>query len=316
MTSVGIICAYFGKLQSSLDAWLRSCEFNPTIDFILLTDQPVQSTPNNVRVVRMTFAEVQTLVNEKMQSSVALERPYKLCDLKPMYGIIFEDLLRQYDYWGHCDMDMVFGDIRYYLDKYDLDKYDKFLNLGHLSLYRNSKENNLRFKQDGSKCGSWLEVITHGNGYAFDEINGIYQIFKTNQYPMFDKRIFADMTPIYRRFRCSQRDPNYDHQVFYWENGKVFRDYWINGEKEKEEFIYIHFQKRSFLNSFSPSFDIKTATSFFIGPSGFWKKDGPADINSVAAINPFRGHLYENIEWFFCRAKDYLKAIKRRLPIR
>ena len=43
---------------------------------------------------------------------VTLDRPYKLCDFKPAYGFIFGEYLKEYDYWGHCDIDIVWGDLR------------------------------------------------------------------------------------------------------------------------------------------------------------------------------------------------------------
>ena len=198
MISVIIICAYFGNLPGCYDTWLYSCKFNSTIDFLLITDQDVNNTPNHVHVIKMTFKEVQLLTDNTIGRHVSLDYPYKLCDLKPLYGVMFEKYLIGYDYWGHCDMDLVFGNIRGFLNKYHLENYDKFLDLGHLSLYRNTKENNQRFKDEGSKCGSWIDVITDINGYAFDERNGIYQIYLYNKYSQFDRRIYADIATIYR----------------------------------------------------------------------------------------------------------------------
>ena len=61
---------------------------------------------------------------------------------------------------------------------------------------------------------------------------------------MFEKRIFADISMIYKRFRLALDDKNYDKQIFYWENGKVYRSYYLDKDLHKEEFIYIHFKKR------------------------------------------------------------------------
>lgn len=310
MTSVAVICAYFGKLPPSFGVWMRSCEFNSTIDFILFTDQQIDNAPRNVHVISKEFSEVQELADRKMQRHVALEYPYKLCDLKPMYGIIFDDFISEYNYWGHCDMDMVFGDIRYFLEKYNLEKYDKFLNLGHLSLYKNNDDNNRRFMLSGSKCGTWEKVISHSDGFAFDETNGIYQIYLVNKYPVFDKRIFADISMIYQRFRLALNDTNYDHQVFYWKNGKVYRDYWSEGERRVEEFIYIHFKKRKFSY---PEFDAMTTTSFYICPTGFHEKVEVSDISIVSKMNPFKGALHEKAELLQFDVKDFIGRVKRKL---
>ena len=44
--------------------------------------------------------------------------PYKLCDYKPVYGLIFDEDLQDYDFWGHCDVDLIFGDIRKFINLY------------------------------------------------------------------------------------------------------------------------------------------------------------------------------------------------------
>ena len=43
---------------------------------------------------------------------ISLERPYKLCDYKPSYGEVFKDELAGYDFWGNCDIDLVWGNIK------------------------------------------------------------------------------------------------------------------------------------------------------------------------------------------------------------
>jgi hypothetical protein len=36
-----------------------------------------------------------------------IRNPYKICDWKPFYGHIFREYLVAYDFWGHCDMDII-----------------------------------------------------------------------------------------------------------------------------------------------------------------------------------------------------------------
>ena len=33
-----------------------------------------------------------------------------MCDYKVAYGEMFQDYIKEYDFWGHCDMDMIFGE--------------------------------------------------------------------------------------------------------------------------------------------------------------------------------------------------------------
>ena len=293
MKKIAVISVYYGKLLPYHRLWLRSCEYNPTIDFYFVTDNFIEYLPKNVHTIQMSFQEFHTLTEKKLGISVRLDEPYKLCDFRPMYGQILEDYLTGYDYWAHCDMDMVFGDLRKFFDKYELSKYDRFLHLGHLSLYRNTPKCNQYYRLPGSKCGNWQEVVTNPQNCLFDEWSGIYGIFHENHIPMFEERIFADISMIYSRFRLALNDPNYDQQVFYWEDGHVYRTYWLNGEEKTEEFIYIHFKKRKMNEE---NFDARTTRAFFIGPTGFTEKHGAAQIQDVEKINPFHGEKFEKKE--------------------
>ena len=43
----------------------------------------------------------------------------------------------EYDFWGYCDIDLIFGNIRKFITDDILDKYDKILSRGHFTLFRN-----------------------------------------------------------------------------------------------------------------------------------------------------------------------------------
>ena len=111
------------------------------------------------------------------------------------------------------------------------------MHLGHLSFYRNTQKGSSVFKLDGAVCGSWEDVVSTNLNCLFDEWNGIYGIYKLHNVPMFEEKIFADISISRRRFFLSQDCPNYNQQVFYWQDGGVYRTYIQNGEIKKEEFI-------------------------------------------------------------------------------
>ena len=135
MNEICIIGVYFGKFKNYFSLWLKSCEYNSTLDFYIFTDVLYEGyRPNNVYFVNMTLTQLKSVASKKIDLDISLERPYKCCDLRPLYGVIFQDYIKSYKYWGHCDLDLIFGDIRFFLGKYNYSEYDKFLNLGHLSL--------------------------------------------------------------------------------------------------------------------------------------------------------------------------------------
>lgn len=256
--SIGIMSVYFGQLPEYFPVWLESCKKNPTINFIVVTDQDVNWCIPNVKFVRSSLKQVQKQASAAMGFEVTLDTPFKLCDYKPAYGVIFEDLLKQYDYWGNCDIDLIWGDLRSFFNQHRLEEYDKFLPLGHLSLYRNTHENNRRFMNPMDGLSDYRKIFQSQQNYLFDEL-AINRIFKNN-YLFFDKIIFADIWPskkrytictklsyypsIYKEFAKRCNPVNFKNQIFMWVEGKIYQYYVANKQVEKREFLYIHIQKR------------------------------------------------------------------------
>ena len=46
--------------------------------------------------------------------------------------------VKKYDFWGYCDLDLIFGDIRKFVNEEVLNTYEKIYNRGHLTLFKNS----------------------------------------------------------------------------------------------------------------------------------------------------------------------------------
>lgn len=56
MKSILIIVPYFGKFKSSFPLFLKSVEYNSTIDFLIITaDKRKFNYPKNVKVIYSTF---------------------------------------------------------------------------------------------------------------------------------------------------------------------------------------------------------------------------------------------------------------------
>ena len=114
MTRYATICCYFGKWPAHFQLWLDSCSWNNGIDFILVTDIPVfgYDVPRNVHIIPMTFEKVRNrIANQFKDLSICLDRPYKLCDFKVSYGLVFSDIFAGYEYWGVNDIDVRCGDV-------------------------------------------------------------------------------------------------------------------------------------------------------------------------------------------------------------
>ena len=151
MKRILLICPYFGKLPKEyFQLILNSCSQNKTINWLLITnDETNYIYPSNVKVVYSSWDSFRSFVKKKIAKKLnidcILDVPYKLCDYKPLYGVLFQDFLKNYDYWGNTDLtDVIYGDLRKFLTP-EILSYDKINFLGHLTLYRNSDDVNKAF---------------------------------------------------------------------------------------------------------------------------------------------------------------------------
>lgn len=107
MNNICVFIPYFGRLPNTFQYWLNSCKYNKFIDFYLYTDDTTEyDYPNNVKVIYTTLEEIKKIVVNKLNMEVWLERPYKLCDFKPAYAYIFDNIVSHYTHWGYCDVDV------------------------------------------------------------------------------------------------------------------------------------------------------------------------------------------------------------------
>ncbi len=110
MKSIVYIVLYFGKFPSIFPLWLNSCRNNPTIDWLIFTDDhSCFNYPQNVRVEYTTFENIQARFKKHFDYPVVLHKPYKLCDYRICYGAVFQDFIKNYDFWGFCDIDLLWG---------------------------------------------------------------------------------------------------------------------------------------------------------------------------------------------------------------
>ncbi len=69
------------------------------MNFIIVTDTFVSDPlPTNIKIVHKSFADVKSLASEKLGFEIELDSPYKLCDFKPAYGLIFSEYLKGFDF--------------------------------------------------------------------------------------------------------------------------------------------------------------------------------------------------------------------------
>ena len=148
MKKICLVVPFFGEFPDYYRLWLESVKYNPNIDFLMITDNKYNYEKlKNVHVKKMTFEKLKKRIQELYEFKIRLKSPYKLCDFRPAFGEIFEEELQEFDFWGYCDIDLIFGDISKYVTEEILEKYDKINFHGHFSLYRNNEKLRTLYKK-------------------------------------------------------------------------------------------------------------------------------------------------------------------------
>ncbi|TVP75358.1 MAG: hypothetical protein EA353_14090 [Puniceicoccaceae bacterium] len=109
------------------------------------------STPNNVILHKYTLADFRACVIDRLRLDGNFVEPYKLNDFKPAYGLLFEEYIAGYDYFGWGDIDVIFGRVDHFLKdllgKWEVLSFSEFLPSNHFLLLRNTHRNRSLFQQ-------------------------------------------------------------------------------------------------------------------------------------------------------------------------
>ncbi len=251
--SICILIPYFGDLPPWFPLFFDSLRRNSTIDFLFLTDASLQDYhAPNVKTQYMSFDAYGDLVHQRTGLSLHLQDPYKLCDIRPLFGWIHAEELKPYDFYGYADVDVVFGDIRSFYTNELLSKYDVFsthahILSGHFSLFRNTRVHWFMFEH----IGGWEEKLQAEEYIGLDEMlllayqkwsqviypglsfwrkwrlrRGLPQLYMKEQYstpftpiPWIDGTTYADQP-----------------DTWFYQDGKI-----TNNRDGNRTFLYLHF---------------------------------------------------------------------------
>lgn len=119
--------------------------------------------------------EIRQIASARLGFRANIETPYKLCDFKPAYAFLFPELIAGYDFWGHSDIDIVYGDIRKFITANILNNYDVVSSrhdyiTGSFCLYRNKEDINTLF----TESRDYKKVLSSERNFCFDECNYLF----------------------------------------------------------------------------------------------------------------------------------------------
>jgi hypothetical protein len=170
--SLALITLWSGPLPSYLRLFLLTAGANPTVDFLFVADSPAPpDLPPNVRWIERPFDDVVVGMEQQLGCPLAVPEPYKLVDFKPAFGVALADLLAGYDFWGHVDCDIVFGDIRSFVTDERLANHDlltfrgRDFIYGPLTIYRNVEAVNRLYE----RAPDWQATLSDPAVHSFTE---------------------------------------------------------------------------------------------------------------------------------------------------
>lgn len=164
---------------------------------------------------------------------------------KPAYGFVFSDLLKKYDFWGHGDIDVVYGNIRNFMTKEILENHDVISSrhdyiTGSFCLFRNHKKINTLFMESKD----YKLVFSSPKHYCFDECNFLFAELQ-NGASIFDfPENIQSMTYLVKKAELDEKLKSYfDFLIVEGAPGKIK---WNNGEliyKDTYEVMFYHLIK-------------------------------------------------------------------------
>lgn len=156
-----------------------------------------------------------------------MKKAYKLCDFRPAYGYIFEYLIKGFDYWGYCDIDLIYGDIRKYLPK-NMYEYPKLFTLGHFTLIKNEPRYNTACMSRISGENYYKKVFTQDRPFNFDEEfntkKNINRFFEMHDYLIYKNSRIADIYTKSSDFRLVKIDGDPESRkksFFVWKENHI-----------------------------------------------------------------------------------------------
>ena len=142
------------------------------MDVIVVAEKGFRVKERNFRVVEMSLDEVRRRAEKVLGTGVNLTRGYKLCDLRPMYGVVFADILKDYDYWAYGDCDVIYGrKFNDFLAKVADGDWDvatvqsKWLS-GPFTMLKNVPKINMLFE----RARDWRKTLGCSDNQIFDEL--------------------------------------------------------------------------------------------------------------------------------------------------
>lgn len=293
------VVPYFGDWPVWFPAFLLSCRYNPKVEWLFLSDSPLpKNSPDNVRRIEASLSSIETRVSGTLGISIELEYGYQMCDLRPAFGELFSNLLEGYDFWGHCDIDVVWGNMARYFSDLNANGCDvisarRGSTCGHCTIYRNVGVVNRMYRRHRL----WKEAMCSPVPYYFDETGFTETVRDAAEAGeievQWDRYLFNTIQK--GPFGPSRLRPTVNR--WKWERGEVYQ---VSGDQKKGA-MYLHFMNwKDTIQNCSFGFDDC--------PERFWISFTHIDQDRrIVPPDSIRGFVDWSAEWLR-RVRDVFKA--------
>lgn len=249
MKSIVILFPYFGVLPIQYNMWRASALCNSSIDYIFFTDAEVKPA-SNIIVHKISFDVFRQMVQSKFDFPIILDRPYKICDYRPAFAYILSEYVKGYDFWGWGDLDVVYGDIRHFVTDDVLSRFKMISGYGHFTLYKNDDYTNTFFMKEVDGYVSYKDAFTQRRSMYFDEYE--YKGFGDKWRGCHPEECwlewpFDNATKPKQSYHFNSMTRGWKRVIFEHVDNKLYMLRFNQGQLEKKESLYAHFQHRGFM---------------------------------------------------------------------
>jgi hypothetical protein len=231
-----IISFYFGRWPPWMNFFVESCKWNPGVRWVIYTDcgEP-ENRAGNIEYVHISFDGYKAMARERLGIAFDPVHPYKICDLRPAFGVLHEREIADYLFFGYGDIDVIFGDIsRFYGERQfaELDvvsTHPERLS-GHFAVLRNTPDIRRMFES----ISGYRQLLERPDQMSVDESDFSQLVLHS---PTLRTLFVERHSTVLSARGWHDGTMNYP-QRWFWQHGKL-----TNERDGNREFLYLHFMR-------------------------------------------------------------------------
>lgn len=238
-----LIVVWFGPWPRWMNIHLETCRHNPEVDWLIVTDQAEpDSRPPNVSYLKTTLADFMRRVGDTIGLDLTGHtEAYKVCDLRPTFGQVFEREIAPYHSFGYADIDVFFGRIRQFYTDEVLRSFDVISThperiSGHLAVFRNVEAVRLSYR----RIRNWQRLMLEKPSYGLDERRFLFAfrsrwpLIRHAQALRWRTQFVEQYSTVDKPIPWIDGSPGFPTE-WHWHDGKL-----TNTHDGDREFLYLH----------------------------------------------------------------------------